>query len=434
MAFILMDNNTEIIKDFDSFSATHKDLSTLRKEAISSFEKTGFPTRKNEEWKYVDLTQLLKETLHLKISGTAPSLTRKDVSQFIPEGFNAVNIVFENGIFNAAASDDTGALTGISINDLKSNSALPEVSKYLGKVAQFNDQAFVAINTAFVIDGVYIHINDRAVIEKPVHIINVHTGTSEKTVNSRNLILAGKESKAVIAESYHTLDSTNGCFTNNVTEIVVNKNANLEYVKIQNESNDTNHISFTQVNQDRDSIFNHSNITLGGKLTRNNLHIRLNDVNCTSHLNGLYVLNGSQFADNHTLVDHAMPECFSNELYKGIVDDHATGVFNGKIFVRKDAQKTNAYQSNKTILLSDDAQMNTKPQLEIFADDVKCTHGATTGQLDEDALFYLRARGIGEQSARALLNIAFAADVLENISSEALQHHLLHLVEEKLLK
>jgi Fe-S cluster assembly protein SufD len=173
-------------------------------------------------------------------------------------------------------------------------------------------------------------------------------------------------------------------------------------------------------------------VTLGGKLVRNNLHIRLNDVNCTAHLYGLYILNGDQLTDTHTLVDHAMPHCLSNELYKGILDGKSSGVFNGKIMVRQDAQKTNAYQSNKTILLSDNAQMNTKPQLEIFADDVKCTHGATTGQLDEEALFYLRSRGIGEQSARTMLNIAFAADVLGNIKHEGLRSALQALAEQKL--
>ncbi|MFM8950148.1 MAG: Fe-S cluster assembly protein SufD, partial [Bacteroidota bacterium] len=221
--------------------------------------------------------------------------------------------------------------------------------------------------------------------------------------------------------------------TTNVTEVVVKRNGNVTWVKAQLENELTSQISFTQVEQEQDSRFSSTVVTTGGHLVRNNLHIRLNGTNCNSYMYGLYLLSGEQLCDNHTLVDHAMPHCESNELYKGVLGGKSTGVFNGKIFVRQDAQKTNAYQSNKNILLSDDAQMNTKPQLEIFADDVKCSHGTTTGQLDDEALFYLRARGIGEQSARTLLNIAFAADVLDHIEMETLKQNLQSIAEEKLM-
>jgi len=213
---------------------------------------------------------------------------------------------------------------------------------------------------------------------------------------------------------------------------VIGKSASVNYDKVQVEADDAQHINYHKVNMARESHQHLTTITLGGGIVRNNLNIRLDDQQVKAYLNGLYVLNNHQVVDNHTLVDHAMPNCYSSELYKGILGDHSQGVFNGKIFVRQDAQKTNAYQSNKNLLLSSNASMNTKPQLEIFADDVKCSHGATTGQLDEEALFYLRARGIGENVARSMLNHAFAADVINQIENETLRESLMALLDVKL--
>jgi Fe-S cluster assembly protein SufD len=302
----------------------------------------------------------------------------------------------------------------------------------LGRIAQTEHESFVALNTAFVNDGVFIHVPAKMVVEKPVHILYVNS--DKEPAITRNLVIAEPESSIQIFESYHSLDGSCEGLTTNVTEVIVKRNANVTWVKAQLENALTSQISFTQVEQEQDSRFSSTVVTTGGHLVRNNLHIRLNGTNCNAFMYGLYLLSGEQLCDNHTLVDHAMPHCESNELYKGVLGGKSTGVFNGKIFVRQDAQKTNAYQSNKNILLSDDAQMNTKPQLEIFADDVKCSHGTTTGQLDDEALFYLRARGIGEQSARTLLNIAFAADVLNHIQLETLRHNLQSIAEEKLMQ
>ena len=294
-------------------------------------------------------------------------------------------------------------------------------------------ESFIALNTAFTFDGAFIHIPAHTVVEKPIHLLHVSDARNEATVSyPRNLIVAENNSRVKVIESFHTVQSANHNFINSVTEVVVKENSIVELNKIQNEAAEAFHINHTEASQEKNSTFKINTITLGGGIVRNNLHIVLNGEYCNSQLNGLYLLNGSQLVDNHTLVDHAKPNCYSNELYKGIIDGKAQGVFNGKIFVRKDAQKTNAYQSNKNILLSDDASMNAKPQLEIFADDVKCSHGATTGQLDEDALFYLRSRGIGEENAKALLNVAFAADVIKNISIEALKNNLSVLISTKL--
>ena len=383
---------SDILKSFSGFSKNNDVLSEMRHQAIESFDKLGFPTVKHEEWKYTNLKDVVTHALAFSgFNGTGKS-TPDDVAKFNIAGNEAHILVFENGIYNeklsAGAIDDAG----IKVMNLASAMELREVKQHLGNVASFEKESFVALNTAYIQDGIFIHVAKKATIEKPVHIIYINTSEDAGHVYTvRNLIVAEEGSKAVITESYHSLNTKCSGLTNSVTEVLVGKNANVELVKAQLESENTSHISFTQAIQERDSIFDTVTVTLGGKLVRNNLHIRLGDVNCTSHLFGLYLLDGEQLVDNHTLVDHAMPHCYSNELYKGVIDDKATGVFNGKIFVRQDAQKTNAYQSNKNILLSDEAQMNTKPQLEIFADDVKCTHGATTGQLDDDALFYLRA-------------------------------------------
>ncbi|MFM7055005.1 MAG: Fe-S cluster assembly protein SufD, partial [Bacteroidota bacterium] len=351
------------------------------------------------------------------------------VNELMIAGKDVTLLVFENGLFQESLSSPLPS--DYAIKNLASVRHDAAVKQYLGKIAQLENESFVALNTAFVNDGVFIHVPAKKIVDKPVHILYVNS--DKEPAITRNLIIAEPESSIQIFESYHSLDIACEGITTNVTEVVVKRNGNVTWVKAQLENELTSQISFTQVEQEQDSRFSSTIVTTGGHLVRNNLHIRLTGTNCNSYMYGLYLLSGEQLCDNHTLVDHAMPHCESNELYKGVLGGKSTGVFNGKIFVRQDAQKTNAYQSNKNILLSDDAQMNTKPQLEIFADDVKCSHGTTTGQLDDEALFYLRARGIGEQSARTLLNIAFAADVLDHIEMETLKQNLQSIAEEKLM-
>lgn len=407
----------------------------LKNAAQQVLERIGYPGKKHEEWKYTDLNNIIANLKHFDSGANGKSVTMSDIEKFRMAGSEAHLVVFVDGLFQEALSSPDLKSLPFHFSNLASVQNPDLVNKYLGKIAVFENESFVALNTAHLHDGVLIHIPENVIDEIPVHLLYISTSTDPgKVTTVRNLIIAEKNSKAIITESYHSLSDQVRGLTNSVTEVVVKQNANVELVRAQLECDHANHISFTRALQERDSIFDTVTVTLGGNLVRNNLHIRFEDVNSTAHLYGLYIMNGRQLIDNHTLVDHAHPHCFSNELYKGVLDGKSTGVFNGKIFVRQDAQKTNAYQSNKNILLSDEAQMNTKPQLEIFADDVKCTHGATIGQLDEEALFYLRARGIGEKSARTLLNIAFAADVLNNIKSETLRNRLQQLAEEKLLR
>ena len=427
--------NPGISSEFEVFEKKSDILKDVRREAIGVVNQLGFPTTRHEEWKYTNLKTITSHQLEFGKVTSIYQVTREDVDRFRIAGKNELVLVFENGRYVPSLSDVIPQNANIKISSLADSMETEVVQNYLGKVAAYQNETFVALNTAFILDGIVVHVTANSQIARPIHFMHIsNSGNAANVTNIRNLIVADEGSKVSVTESYHSLNNTCKGLINTVTEVVVKANAFVEHVKAQLDAETTNQINFTQVNQEKDSTFDTVTVTLSGALVRNNLHIRLNGVNCTSHLFGLYILDGEQVVDNHTLVDHAMPNCFSNELYKGIIGGKASGVFNGKIFVRKDAQKTNAYQSNKNILLSDEAQINTKPQLEILADDVKCTHGATTGQMDEDALFYLRARGIGEQSAKALLNIAFAGDVLNNIKNEELKNNLLDLAVEKLHK
>lgn len=429
----IMDIKDHYLSEFEVFAELYgKQKNSLRKMAINEFATIGFPDRKHEEWKYTNLTSLLSETFSIAKPSHHHTISAEQINKYKVLGEGAIVLVFVNGIYSKEFSDQPSE-KGLEILPISSSYNHPQFANYFAKQAAIMNESFVSLNTAFFSDGCFVSVADGANISKPIHILHVADSTGDHTAAfPRNLFVMGKNSKAQIIASYHAVIGNYRSFTNAVNEIIVGENAQLEFDIKQNEPEGASHINYTEVLQHKNSNFNISTITLNGSLVRNNLHIVLAEVNCTAHLHGLSIADNQQMIDNHTLVDHASPNCYSNELYKSILGGKAQGVFNGKIFVRKDAQKTNAYQSNKNILLTDEAVMNAKPQLEIFADDVKCSHGATTGQLDEDALFYLRARGIGKDDAKALLNFAFASDVLSHINNEALRNNLLQLLSRKL--
>jgi Fe-S cluster assembly protein SufD len=298
------------------------------------------------------------------------------------------------------------------------------IKNHLGKYAGYENDPFVSINTALSQDGAYIYIPDGVMLEEPIQLIFLNDSRQGEIMsNPRNLIIVGDCSQVKILETNYTIGDKPS-LTNMVTEIVADRFANVDYYKVQNNGENSYYIGTIQASQERGSVFNNSTVTIRGNFIRNNLNTRHNDEGCESNYHGFYLLEGKDFVDNHTLVDHAKPNCTSSEVYKGIIGDYATAVFNGKIVVRPDAQKTNAYQSNKNILMSDNATINTKPQLEIFADDVKCSHGAASGNLDKESLFYLKSRGIGEEKAKALLLNAFASDVVEKINISELRDQI----------
>lgn len=410
----------KLIAEFESSKGSLFGDVKLREQALEAFSKLGIPGRKSEEYKYVNMELALKGEFAFS---STKKLSPKQIesTQFLKD---AIVVVIENGKFNAEHSKTSSLPKGlqiINISDAISNEAF---KKHYSKYADINLDPFIGLNTALSTGGVFIHVAKSAVIESPIHIIHL-TSVSENTIlNSRNLIVVEENAQATIVESYELVDSKAKSFNNALTEIVVEANAVVDHYKIQDENEFGNLVSTTQSIQKKQSNFTTHTFILSGSLVRNNLNMVLDDEFIESHLNGLYLTNGNQVVDNHTLVDHRKPNCNSNELYKGIIEDKSSATFNGKIYVRKDAQKTNAFQSNKNILLSDDGTINTKPQLEIYADDVKCSHGTSTGKLDEDKIFYLRARGLSEASAKKLLMHAFASEVVDTIKIEALREYV----------
>lgn len=406
-----------------------------RQNALEALKLNGFPDARNEEYKFTNITRALEKKFSFQTEAHTPTITREQAEGFFIKDLDAHHLVFINGVFNAdfsRFSDDAG----IELMDLSSaiKSGHEGVTAHFGKYADYNKDAFIALNTSMAKNGTFIQIAANKVVEKPVCIYHINDVSSQQVYSyPRNLVLAGENSQSVIIESFIDLGDHES-FSNVVNEMVVEQRARLEHFILQNDQKNAYHIGATQVAQKKDSYFANYTFTTGGAMVRNNLNIDLVDAHCETHMYGLYLLNGKTHVDNHTTVDHQQPDSFSNELYKGIIDDQSKGVFNGKIYVRQVAQKTNAFQSNKNILLSDNAVVNTKPQLEIWADDVKCSHGCTTGQLDEDAMFYLQARGLSKDSARALLLYAFATEVVENVTIQPVKEYLESLISDRLQK
>ena len=431
-----LDLKTKLVTDFyaresvmngEAGSAFH----LKKRAALLRFEELGFPTTKNEEWKYSNVKELINASYNFNALSSLEVADLEDLK--IPD--QVANILyFVNGHYSPELSKIVSSSDQIIIDSLqnayKKNPTL--VNTYFDELVKDDTDAFTSLNTAFAHDGVFIHIPDNQTVEHPV-ILRFVSDAREQNVASqpRNIIAVGKNAHVKIAEAFRTL-GTERSFTNAVTEIHMDRDSGVEYYKVQNESENAYHIGTTQVRMLDNSHFYAGTVTLNGHFTRNNLNIMLDGEHCEAHMYGLYFPDGTQHVDNHTVADHRKPNSESNELYKGILRDKAKGVFNGKIFVRPDAQKTNAFQSCKNIVLSTEATMNTKPQLEIFADDVKCSHGTTTGQIDEEALFYMRSRGISKPEAMALLMYAFCADVVSQIKIDSIREYLEGVIAEKL--
>lgn len=392
----------------------------LRKEAFTYFTEHGLPKAKDEEYRYTHIGRAVEKSVDF--SSLQPgSKSGLQVESPLFHDVDAIHVFISNGIVDTQ-SLDSSSFDGIEILTLKqAASKYPdEVEQHIGKYSNEKKDPFAALNTAFSYEGIFLKVSKNTVLNKPVILHYTNASTEESSVIlSRNLMIIERGAQAQIIESYTSADS-NQQFSNHVSEILVEANANLKYFKLQNQNNKAYHIDNSIISQHRDSVVKSYTFTLEGKIIRNNLSYVLEEENCEAHMFGLYVTHSDAHVDNHTSVDHKVANCYSNEIYKGILDDTSKGVFNGKIFVRQDAQKTNAFQSNKNILLTDTASVNTKPQLEIWADDVSCSHGCTTGQLDEEQLFYLRSRGINKSSAKAMLLHAFVNDVLDKIEIDFL--------------
>ena len=398
-------------------------LQDLRDRAAARFTALGFPTVRDEEWRFTNVAPIAAAEFR-PTGADAVHATEAELSGYLYSDA-AIRVVVVNGQYVPALSRTAGLPAGVRVGSLAAavTDHTEVVQRYLGRLADFGTRAFTALNTALAADGAYVYIPDAVVLDQPIHLLFVTTASASSgpiMSTARALIVAGERSQARIVETYVGPRGTS-YFTNAVTEVVAGESSVVDHYKVQQESLAAFHIASMHVHAARSASFSSHSFSLGGKLARNDANALLDGEGAECTLNGLYLADGDRLIDNHTSIDHAKAHCPSHEIYKGILGGRARAVFNGKIVVRQDAQKTDAKQTNRALLLSDEAMINTKPQLEIFADDVKCTHGAAIGQLDEDAIFYLRARGLTYFEARDMLIHAFAGDILDRVKIEPLR-------------
>lgn len=406
-----------------------KAIDALRLSGLERAKRLGFPTIRQEEWRYTNLESVGRMPFQPAVSqpGELPSLD--PIAKYFVDGERARRLVFIDGVF-APSLSSPGAAAGLQIGNL----TRPEVrlAEHLDRCAGSYENFMGALNSAFFTDGAFIAVAKGTVVAEPIHLLFISTQAGVGlTHQPRNWIIAEPESQAAIFESYVSL-AHGPYITNTMTEVVVGTGANIEHVRLQNESLEAFHFGALHAKLSRHSQFRSHSFSLGARIARQDIRIIFTEEEGSALLNGLYLTQGDQVADHHTLVDHAQPHCESHEFYHGILDGRSKGVFNGKIIVREDAQKTDAKQTNRNLLLSGQAIIDTKPQLEIFADDVKCTHGATVGQLDEEAVFYLRSRGIGAEDAKRILIHAFARAAIQRIKTASVQPDLDRYVLAKL--
>lgn len=403
----------------------------IRSKAIKTFETKGFPTKKEEDWKYTSLNSVLKHNYSV-FPNQETALEYRDVKKYFIHDIDTYKIVFIDGKYSSHLSQTTH--DGIDVCLMSSALTKPKyrlvIENYFNKIA--SKESITSLNTAFASEGAYIFIPKNKMVEKPIQIIHFSTGNEAALMlQPRNLIVVGENSHVQIIERHQSL-TEHPILTNSVTEIYANKRAIIDYYKVQNDKEQASLIDNTFINQKQESHCSVHTFSFGGKLIRNNLNFYQNGERIDSTLKGITIIGNKQHVDHNTLVHHIEPNCESHQDYKGIFGDNSTGVFNGKVVVNKEAQKTNAFQANNNILLSDKSSINTKPQLEIFADDVKCSHGCTIGQLDENAMFYLRSRGIPPKEAKALLMYAFANNVLESVKIPEMKQRIKKLIATKL--
>ncbi len=430
-----MELKEKLLSSFMAFEEridVHSELHEVRTSAIKNFENKGFPTKKEEAWKYTSLNAILKNDFSV-FPKKENDIDFKEVKKYFLNDVDTYKVVFIDGIFSSFLSSTTH--DGLDVCLMASALNKPKykmiIDTYFNKIAN-TDDSLTSLNTAFANEGAYINIPKSKVAEKPIEIIYFSTGNEAALmVQPRNLIVVGENAHVQIIERHQSLNS-NPVLTNSVTEVFAQKRAIVDYYKVQNDVLTANLIDNTYIAQKQESRVMVHTFSFGGNITRNNLNFYHQGERIDSTLKGITIIGDKQHVDHYTLVQHATPNCESHQNYKTILDGQATGVFNGKIFVEKEAQKTNAFQQNNNILLSDKATINAKPQLEIFADDVKCSHGCTIGQLDENAMFYMQQRGIPKKEAKALLMYAFTSEVTSSIKIPELRVKIAKIIANKL--
>lgn len=424
-----MNQNIEnYLNDFKAFKNDDW-FSENRQSALNLFKEVGFPSSRQENWKYTDVRPIAKKSFS-NSKTQAVTISTDEINNIRFQGLDCIELVFINGVFSEENSVLDDLPKGVVVENIadalaKDNELL---AKHLAQYADNKVSPFTALNTAFIQNGTFINISANTVIDKPISILYLSKDNSSPlATHPRNLVVMGQHSEATVIESYIGLDDAN-YFTNAVTEVVLSPDSVLNHYKVQQESLNAYHIGNLNVMQDKNSKLESHSISLGGALVRNDIHGQLAAEGAEIIMNGLYMTGDKQHVDNHTRVDHLKPHTLSTENYRGVLNGKSRGVFNGKVVVHPQAQKIEAHQNNANLLLSNDAEIDTKPELEIYADDVKCSHGATVGQLDENMLFYLRSRAIDEETARSLLTYAFADEVISKINFAPIRNRLEYLV------
>ena len=422
----------QLITSFENTAVpANDDLTALRNNAFDLFKSKGFPTTKDEDWKFTNLTPFLADDYGFASPNVAAEELQAIVNEALIPGLDEWSLVVLNGIIQTELSVLPDAAS-VTVQPLTKISNTAVLNDYL-KISSEDQNAMVALNTALFKDGYFIEVNTNVVLDKPIHIIQIYTAANNALVQQRNLVVVNKHAKAELVETSVVVQDSGLLFVNSVSHLVVKENAQLVQYKIQNNDTSERLVHYNHVTQERSSRYDNFTFSLpGAALIRNNIDVILNGSATETHLLGLYLVGDHQLTDNHTAIHHKFPHCESNEIYKGVLLNNGKAVFNGKVFVERPAQKTNAFQQNNNLLLSDKAQVFAKPQLEIFADDVKCSHGCTVGQFDPESLFYLRSRGISEESARKLLVEAFMFDVTQRIENEALKDYVQALIYGKM--
>jgi Fe-S cluster assembly protein SufD len=424
----LYQQNVQTIKE-----GLPENINKFRDSAIREFDMQGIPYKGEEKYKYTDLMQAFGKTYGYAFKAPNITVDSKTIFQCAVPDLDTHTLILENGWYyqkNNEHAELPHEIIACSIREASVKHGALFEAHYNQQVLE-HPESIASFNTAFAQDGMFLYIPEGFVMEKPIQIINLLRGSNPMLVNQRNLIIAGKNSQAKVIVCDHTLSHQN-FLSNTVTEVFVKENAVFDFYNIQNQHNQSSQLSSLYIHQKKGSNTLCNTLTLHGGFVRNNVFVKLAEEYAEANVYGLALIDGKQHVDNYTFIDHAVPNCQSNEMYKNVLDDESTGAFNGRILVRPDAQKTKAFQSNKNICLSPSSRFNTKPQLEIYADDVKCSHGATIGQIDEDAIFYLQSRGIGGREARMMLMYAFAYEVIRNIRVPVLTERYGELVEKRL--
>ncbi len=417
-----------------SISAFDNDrIKAMRADAFRFFEEHGFPDTKQEKWRNTDLRGPLEHDFTIPFSDEPPQVNSENLFKCEVPGFDTLSVTVLNGWYTASDGLITKYANGMIVGSLRAAfNQYPElIEKHFGRYADMKANGLTALNTALAMDGVFIYVPDKVTAEKPLQMVSVINLQKDSMIQLRNLVIMGKNSSLTLVQCDDSIDDHRS-FINTISEFYLDENAHLDHYKLQNKNDRSTLMNYSWFHLEKFANLSTNGISLNGGFIRNESYATLSGSGANADVLGLYLMDRNQHIDNQVFVDHAVADCTSNEMFKGILDDHASGVFNGHILVRRDAQRTNAYQNNKNILISDKAVIDTKPFLEIYADDVKCSHGATVGQLDDNAMFYLRSRGITYENARMLLMYAFAAEVVNKISIESLRSRIDDLVKKRL--